>query len=361
MSKKQSRFAAIGRKNLSCEFMASYKDAGVDIDAGNEAAQRIKGYVKKTHHRAVISGAGLFGGAISLKKFKKFKDPVLVSTIDGVGTKLMVARMLGKWDSVGKDLVNHSSNDILCLGAEPLFFLDYVASSKLEPAIVEEIVKGMGEACKEVGCSLIGGETAEMSGVYEEGEYDLVGCMVGVAESKDLLDGSKIKPGDELIALQSSGLHTNGYSLARRVIFNMAGLGVNDFVKELGCTVGEELLKVHKSYSKPVLALRKKFDIRGIAHITGGGLIDNIPRILSKGLGAELKESLIKPLPIFKLIQEKGDVTNEEMYRTFNMGVGLVIAVPKKQTEKIIKALKKSKENAYFIGKVVRGEGVRFK
>ncbi len=341
--------------------MATYKDAGVDIDAGNEAAERIKGYVKKTHSKAVLGELGLFGGAVSLKKFKKFKDPILVSTIDGVGTKLKVAAMMGKWDSVGKDLVNHSGNDILCLGAEPLFFLDYVASSKLKPSIVEEIVKGISEACKAVGCSIVGGETAEMPGVYEESEHDLVGCMVGVVESKDLIDGSKIKPGDELIALQSNGLHTNGYSLARKVLFDIAGLSVNDFVEDMGCTVGEELLKVHKPYSKTVSALRKKFDIRGIAHITGGGLVDNIPRILPKGLGAEIKESLLKPQPIFKLIQEKGEITNEEMHRAFNMGAGMVVVVPKKQTEKIIKELKKLKEDAYFIGRVVKGDGIRFK
>ncbi len=262
--------------------MSSYKDSGVDIEEGNKSVDLIKRVVSATYSDAVVLGVGGFGSAFSLKSFKGFEEPLLVSTIDGVGTKLKVAAMVGKWGSIGVDIVNHCSNDLVALGAKPLFFLDYVASSKISANMVFFFFSGMASACKEIGCSLVGGETAEMPGVYVSGESDVVGCMVGVVDKSKLIDGSKIRSGDVLIGLASNGLHTNGFSLARKVLFEDAVFGVNDFVEELGCTIGEELLKVHKSYSNLVLELLSVVEVKGVAHVTGGGLCDNLSRIVPK-------------------------------------------------------------------------------
>jgi phosphoribosylformylglycinamidine cyclo-ligase len=334
------------------EIMTSYKEAGVDINAGNEAEELIGKVVKSTYNKNVIAGVGAFGAAFSLKDACKMKEPVIVSTVDGVGTKLKIAALTGKWNTVGKDIVNHCSNDILAMGAKPLFFMDYIAAEKISPQKIAEIVGGMASACKELNCSLIGGETAEMPGVYLEGEHDVVGMMVGIVERKKIIDGSKIKEGDALIGLASTGLHTNGYSLARKVLFNEAGFGVNDFVDYLGCTIGEALLVPHKSYSKPVLSLTKKIEVKGIAHITGGGLSENVPRIMPKNLVPEFDYDSI-PIPkIFNLIQEKGNISNEEMFKAFNMGVGLVLVVKKTDANATIEFLKKNGETAWLLGKI---------
>src|SRR3989344_3589160 len=340
---------------------SAYENAGVNIGAGNEAVARIKKHVKATHSGIVLGDFANFAGVVSLKKFSKMKEPLLVSTMDGVGTKIKIAAAMNKWDTVGQDIVNHCSNDVLPVGAEPLFFLDYIAASKIKAENVESIVSGMSKACKEVGCALIGGETAEMPSVYAEGEHDIAGCMVGIVDRKESIDSSKIKAGDILLALPSNGLHTNGYSLARKVLIDESWMNINEYVKELGCSVGEEMLKPHKSYSKSVLALNQKIKVKGIAHITGGGLVENIPRILPTGIGAEIDEQKIKVQPIFSMLQEKGNISREEKYRVFNMGVGLIIAVAKPDAEKAMKILAKSGQDSYYIGRAVKGEGVRFK
>jgi len=336
--------------------MSSYKDAGVDIDAGNESVKRIKGLVKETHNPHVLTGLGSFGGAYSLAKVSKMKNPVLVSTIDGVGTKLKVASAMQNWKTIGEDIVNHCSDDILAMGAKPLFFLDYLASDSILPKNVQDIVSGMAKACKEVDCALIGGETAEMPGVYSKGEHDVVGCMVGVVEKSKIIDGSKIKSGDVLIGLASNGLHTNGYSLARYVLFEKSHLNPKDYFKEFGGTLGDELLKVHKSYSKNVLGLIEKIKVKGIAHITGGGLVENIPRILPKGLDAEYDYSSIEVPYIFKLIQSSREIDEKEMFRVFNMGVGLVLVMSKADAPKAIDFLNKKGEKAWILGKITGSE-----
>ncbi|MBI2598158.1 MAG: phosphoribosylformylglycinamidine cyclo-ligase [Candidatus Diapherotrites archaeon] len=324
--------------------MNSYKKAGVNIDAGNAAVKRLRKHVKKTFNKTVVKEIGSFAGALNASFLKKFKKPLLVSTIDGVGTKVKIAKMTGTWHTVGADIVNHSSNDILALGASPLFFLDYIASSKIKPAQVAEIVRGMSIACKKLACPLIGGETAEMPGVYEKGEVDIAGCMVGVVDAKKIIDGSSIKGGDLLIGLASSGLHTNGYTLARKVLLKKMGLK----------KILRKLLAVHKSYSKTILKLAQKIELRGIAHITGGGLVENIPRILPKGIGAEIDKSSWRVPKIFTLIQRNGKVQEAEMYHTFNMGIGLVLFVSPKNASMALKFLKKRKEKAFLIGKAIK-------
>ena len=319
----------------------AYKKAGVDIDAAQETMDRIKSHVRSTFTRDTISDIGLFGGLTSLQRIKKYKDPVLVQSIDGVGTKLMIAEAVGKFDTVGQCLVNHCVNDILAQGAEPLTFLNYVASLKLKPKVNEEIVKGMAIACREVGCAMVGGETAEMPGVYRKGRHDLVGCITGVVERDKVIDGSKIEEGDVLIGLPSSGLHTNGYSLVRRAL-KTAGLKLNEYVEELGCTVGEELLKIHKCYFSQVYPLIQQFDIHGLAHITGGGLIDNIGRLLSEGLYAKISNQWPIP-PVFKMIQEIEKVSWSEMRRIFNLGIGMVLIVPSEQVRDVRIACKDSR------------------
>lgn len=333
---------------------ATYKGAGVDIQAGEEAVQRMKEHIKSTFTPGVLTDVGSFGGMFDLAA-ADVEHPVLVSSIDGVGTKLKVAFMVNKHDTVGYDLVNHCLNDILVQGAKPLFFLDYFATGQLDPLVVVEVVKGLAQACIEAECALIGGETAEMPGVYLTGEYDLAGCIVGVVPRGAIIDGSNTSPGDVLIGLPSIGLHTNGYSLARQVFFERAKWRVDQHVPELGCVLGDELLKPHKSYLSPVRKILSEFDIHGMAHITGGGLYDNVPRALRADCQAAIEKRSWEVPPIFQLIQEIGNVSEPEMYHTFNMGIGYVLIVPKEQATAIVARLSELNEPAIIIGEVRRG------
>ena len=334
----------------------TYKDAGVDIDAGDLFVQKIKPFVKSTFRPEVMTHIGGFGGLFALKKCK---DPVLVSGTDGVGTKLKIAFLTNKHDTVGIDLVAMCVNDIIVQGAEPLFFLDYFATGKLKPQEHSDIVKGIAEGCKQAGCALIGGETAEMPSFYGEDEYDLAGFAVGVVEKKKIINGSKIKPGDQLVGLASSGLHSNGYSLVRKALLEKAGYGVQDTLSELGhATLGEVLLKPTRIYAGTILRLVKEFDIRGMAHITGGGITENTPRMLPKGAQALIKKGTWDIQPIFKLIQKKSQVDDDEMYRDFNMGIGMVLAVPKKLVAAVMKKATNLGEKAYLIGEIIKGKQV---
>ena len=323
--------------------MTSYKNAGVDIKASYESVKKIKIYAKDTFNKSVLQGVGAFSGAMDVSFLKKFKTPVLVSTIDGVGTKVKLATQSNVWHTIGQDIVNHCSNDLLVHGAKPLFFLDYLAFSSLAPKKVTQIVRGMSIACKKLGCVLIGGETAQMPEVYRKKEFDIAGCMVGATDEKNLVTGKSIMVGDILIGLGSNGLHTNGFSLARKVL-----------LKKKNKKILKELLKIHKSYSKNVLALLKKVKINGMVHVTGGGLIDNTPRILPQRMGVLINKSSFKPPKIFSLIQKKGHVSEAEMFRTFNMGIGFVIVVSPKHAKKAVSFLKKRKEKVFLIGKVIK-------
>ncbi|KPK99529.1 MAG: phosphoribosylaminoimidazole synthetase [candidate division Zixibacteria bacterium SM23_73_3] len=334
----------------------TYKSTGVDISAGDRATLRIKNLAKSTFTPNVLKEIGSFGGFFSLRK-NEHKSPVLVSSVDSVGTKLKVAFMMRKHDTVGEDLVNHCINDILVHGAKPLFFLDYIGTGKLFPDVIEQIVKGLSRACKKAGCALIGGETAELPEFYKKGEYDLAGCIVGVVEKKKIIDGLGIRPGDQIIGLKSSGLHTNGYSLARNVFFKRGRLGVNSYVKELKTTVGKELLKVHRCYAPSIFPLVERFKIKGIAHITGGGIEGNLKRILPANCGARILASSWRVPPVFKVIQGWGNIDNQEMFKVFNMGIGLILVVPKIETNRILNRLSLLKETAYRIGEVTSGKG----
>lgn len=337
-----------------------YTQSGVNIDAGNESVKRIKSAVSDTHTSAVLTGIGSFGGLYDLADIiKSYKHPVLVQSIDGVGTKLSVARMMNKYDTVGEDIVNHCCNDLLAMGAKSLTFLDYVANDKVDPAVMEAIVGGMAKACKENGVSLIGGETAEMPGVYASGEHDIAGCITGVVEKDKIITGEKIQEGDIILGFPSSGLHTNGFSLARKILFIVAGHKVDEVVGDLGMSVGEAIMKVHVNYSMPVLAmLDAGVDVRGIAHITGGGFIENIPRVLPENLDAEITKGTWSIIPIFSYMQKIGNVPELEMYRVFNMGIGLVLIVPKDEKEKVEKILKDYPDHKIFeIGKIIKGSG----
>lgn len=337
----------------------TYKDAGVDIDAGDLFVQKIRPFVRSTFRPEVLTDIGGFGGLFALKKYRK---PVLVSGTDGVGTKLKIAFLTNRHDTVGIDLVAMCVNDIVVQGAEPLFFLDYFATGKLKPREHSDIVKGIAEGCRQAGCALIGGETAEMPSFYGGDEYDLAGFAVGVVERSKVIDGSKIRAGDRLIGLASSGLHSNGYSLVRKVLLEKAGYGVNDVLTELGgATLGEVLLTPTRIYAKTVLALLKDFDIRGMAHITGGGITENTPRMLPKGARALIRKGTWDIHPIFKLIQKKAGVDSREMYRDFNMGLGMVLVAPKRQAEAVMKKAGKLGEKAYLIGEIVKGApGVKY-
>jgi len=310
-----------------------YRDSGVDIDKANQATRAIARLVGKTWSPAVLSQIGHFGGLFRMPT--GYREAVLVSSMDGVGTKLLVARAARRYDTVGQDLVNHCMNDILVQGAQPLFFLDYVAAGKLEPDMVAGVVEGLAKACQENGCALIGGETAEMPGLYQDGDFDLAGTIVGIVERDAIIDGSHIAPGDLVFALPSNGLHTNGYSLARRVIFDAMGLQIDESVAELGATVGDELLRVHRSYLAPVTEIGGKVAIKGLAHITGGGILENLPRIFPKGCAARIQKGSWPVPPIFGLIARGGDVVEGEMYRVFNMGAGMLIVVSREDAERM--------------------------
>ena len=331
----------------------TYASAGVSIDAQDDALKRLKPLLQSTHRPEVLSEVGNFGGLFALGEYEK---PILVSSTDSVGTKLKVAFMAGRHDTVGFDIVAHCGNDILVQGAEPLFFLDYIGTSKLHPEIIEQIVSGVAAGCREIGCALIGGEIAEMPELYTMGEYDLVGTIVGVVEESELITGSRIVPGDSLVGLGSLGLHTNGFSLARRIVFDVCDYEVDQYIPELSTTIGSELLAYHKSYVKSVLALRERCDIKGIAHITGGGLSDNIIRILPSNCCAEVRKGTWEIPPIFPFLQEKGGVYEAEMYHVFNMGIGMVLVLPPNQIDTAIALLRESGESPSLIGEIIHGE-----
>ena len=329
----------------------TYSDAGVNIDEGNRLVGLIKPAVRSSYRKEVMGDIGGFGALFS-GRFKGLKDPVLVSSTDGVGTKLMIAFMADKHDTVGIDLVAMSVNDILVSGAEPLFFLDYFATGKLDAKRAAQVVKGIAKGCKTAGCALLGGETAEMPGLYKPGEYDLAGFTVGVVDRKKIIDGSKIKAGDKIIGLPSTGLHSNGYSLARKIVFDVMNLKMTDRPEGLGQEVGAALISPTKIYVKPVLALGKEVDILGMAHITGGGFTDNIPRVLPKGVKAVVEKGSWPVPPIFSLLKKGGNLEDAEMLRTFNCGIGLIMVVRAKDQEKALKKLKALKQKAFVIGDI---------
>lgn len=333
----------------------TYRDAGVDIDAGNYSVSLIKDSVRATYRPEVIGDLGGFGGLFALNT-GKYKEPVLVSGTDGVGTKLKLAFMFDKHDTIGQDAVAMCVNDILVQGAEPLFFLDYLAVGKLQPEQMAAIVKGVAAACKESGCALIGGETAEMSGFYPEGEYDIAGFAVGAAERSKMITGKEIKPGDVLLGLPSSGVHSNGYSLVRKICFEHKGFTGEEYIEELGKKLKDELLTPTRLYPKVCLPLIEKFAVRGMVHITGGGFYDNIPRVLPEGCGVEIDAGSWEMPPIFRLLKEWGNVDWQEMYRTFNMGIGMVIIASPEEAARIAAELELKGETTYKIGQVTAGE-----
>jgi len=329
-----------------------YRDSGVDIDKANQATKFIKKAIGRTWGSEVLSDVGHFGGLFRM--VDGYKEPVLVSSMDGVGTKLLVASMAGNYATVGQDLVNHCVDDILVQGALPLFFLDYVATGKIEPEMVASLVGGLAQACEENGCALIGGETAEMPGIYHGDDFDLAGSIVGVVDRENIIDGKSITPGDRIFALPSNGLHTNGYSLVRRVIFDKLGHDIATHVSEFGATVGDELLRVHRSYLHPVRELQKSVEIRGLAHITGGGILENLPRVLPAGCGAAIQRSVCPILPVFSFLQDAGDIDEVEMYRVFNMGMGMLIIVSKEDADRVPDKLVGL--NVYEVGEIIPGD-----
>ncbi|HOX56663.1 MAG TPA: phosphoribosylformylglycinamidine cyclo-ligase [Candidatus Paceibacterota bacterium] len=339
----------------------AYARAGVDIDLGNRVKAALPRMLRATHRPEVLGKVGGFGGLFALD-VRKYRQPVLVSSVDGVGTKLKLAFALDCHHTIGQDLVNHCVNDIAVLGAEPLFFLDYLGTGKLEPRVFRDILKGFAKACAENHCALIGGETAQMPGFYAAGEYDVSGTIVGVVEKSRMLDGQAIRPGDAVIGLASSGLHTNGYSLARKIFFERMRLKPDTYLPELRNTIGRELLKVHVSYGPLIQVLLRKFKagaaIKGLAHITGGGFVDNIPRVLPAGCDVIIRKGTWEMLPIYKLIQAKGGVPEAELYQVFNMGVGMVLLVAAGKADQIMKAIRARGRKAWLIGQVVKGRGV---
>lgn len=337
-----------------------YADAGVDIDAANVALKEIKTLVQKTFSDNVLQDIGSFG-AMYRPNLEGMEEPVLVSSVDGVGTKLKLAFMTGRHDTIGVDLVSHCVNDILVQGARPMFFLDYLSIGKLEPSVIIDIVKGLSAGCRYAGCALIGGETAEMPDMYQAGEYDVAGMIVGIADRKNIIDGSAIEAGDCVIGLQSSGLHTNGYSLARKICFEVAKLGVNDPMPGVGRTVAEALMEPHVSYAKLMQIIMRIVKVKGMAHITGGGITDNLPRVLPEGLGAEIEMGSWQALPVFKFLQETGNVETAEMLRTFNMGVGFCFIVSEEQKAKALEAIGLAGQVGMAIGEIIGGiDGVQY-
>ena len=333
-----------------------YKSAGVDIEAGYKAVELMKEHVKGTMRPEVLGGLGGFSGAFSLKNFKDMENPTLVSGTDGVGTKLKLAFLLDKHDSIGIDCVAMCVNDIACAGGEPLYFLDYIACGKNEPEKIAQIVKGVAEGCKQAGAALIGGETAEMPGFYPEDEYDLAGFSVGIVDEKDLITGATIKPGDTLIGIASSGVHSNGFSLVRKV-FSMDKSSLARYVDDLGTSLGEALLTPTKIYVKALKSVKEAgVIIKGCSHITGGGFYENIPRMLPDGVRAVIQKNSYPVLPIFKLLQKTGNIAEEMMYNTYNMGIGMMLAVSPDQAEKTLEAIKASGETGYIVGTIQAGD-----
>src|SRR4051794_20795029 len=338
----------------------AYARAGVDIDLGNRVKATLPELLASTHRPEVLGKVGGFGGLFALNT-RKYKQPVLVSSVDGVGTKLKIAFTMGKHDTVGQDLVNHCVDDIAVLGAEPLFFLDYIGTGKLQPKVFQQLISGFAKACAENNCALIGGETAQMPGFYQEGEYDVSGTIVGVVEKSAMLDGKTIKPGDTVIGIASSGLHTNGYSLARKIFFQKLKLKPTTRVRELKNSIGNELLKTHISYGPVVQKLLKQFNatkdknkraIKGLAHITGGGFVDNIPRVLPKNCDVIVRKGSWPVLPIFQLLRDKGDIDEAELYQVFNMGIGMTAIVSTEKSVKVLDFIRAQKHKAWIIGKV---------
>ncbi len=344
----------------------AYARAGVDIALGNSVKATLPRLLASTHRPEVLGSVGGFGGLFALNH-RKYREPVLVSSVDGVGTKLKIAFMAGRHDTVGQDLVNHCVNDIAVLGAEPLFFLDYIGTGKLERRIFTQIIKGFAKACAENHCALIGGETAQMPGFYQPGEYDLSGTIVGVVERSRILDGKSVKPGDLVIGLASNGLHTNGYSLARKILFEQLKLTCDTHVPALRKSLGNELLQVHRSYGLVILELLRKFNpptqpmrrgsIKAIAHITGGGFVDNIPRMLPRNCDVIIREGTWDMPPIFRLLQEKGGISTEELYQVFNMGIGMTLIVQSDRADDILRHIHTKKHKAFIIGIVKKGKG----
>lgn len=343
------------KRSSTAKKSVSYADAGVDVSSGNRTKQRIKMLARKTFNKQVLSEIGGFGGLFALD-LEKYPEPVLVSSTDGVGTKLKVAFELGIHHTVGQDLVNHCVNDIAVQGATPLFFLDYLATGKLDDAIVEQVVQGIAEGCRANGCALIGGETAQMPGFYADGEYDLAGTIVGAVNRDRIITGESIEVGDVLIGLPSNGLHTNGYSLARKLLFDVAKYGADHYVNELKDKAGAALMRTHRSYLGVIRKLVSGDLVRGMAHITGGGITDNLPRILPKGLGAMVELASWPVPPIFEHLQQLGNVEQDEMLRTFNMGIGLIAVVPAEQVKKAKAVLNRANERHFLIGRVTRGD-----
>ncbi len=336
----------------------TYKDSGVDKEAGYKQVQLIKNFVKKTYTPGVLSDIGGFAGLFQLDT-KAYEEPVLVSGTDGVGTKLKIAFMMDKHDTVGEDCVAMCVNDILCQGAKPLFFLDYIATGKLEPEKMAKIVEGVSSGCIKARCALIGGETAEMPGFYSEGEYDIAGFGVGVVDKKKIITGSDIKEGDIILGLPSSGIHSNGYSLVRKIVFEKEKMDIDSFIPELGTTIGEELIKPTRIYADVVLPLIENFNIKGLSHITGGGFFENIPRVLPEGLTAHIDKSNIETPTIFKLLMKWGNIDEKEMYGTFNMGVGMILVIAKEELGGIENHLQAKGEKYFVLGEVKAGsEGV---
>jgi phosphoribosylformylglycinamidine cyclo-ligase len=335
----------------------AYKQAGVDIAAGNEAVVRMKKHVQKTFRPEVLTELGGFGALFGLDK-SKYEEPVLVSGTDGVGTKLKIAFAMDRHDTIGIDAVAMCVNDVVVQGAEPLFFLDYLACDKVVPEKIEAIIKGVADGCLQAGCSLIGGETAEMPGMYGEGEYDIAGFTVGIVDKKKIIDGSSIAAGDAIIGLASSGLHSNGFSLVRKLLLQDHGYKLDDEVAELGGKLGDVLLTPTKIYVKPVLAMLERINIKGMAHITGGGFLENIPRVLPAGVNARIEYGSWPILPIFSLLQRLGSVSNNDMFRTFNMGIAMVLVVPAEQADEAIRLAEANGERAYRIGTITPGERI---
>ncbi len=333
----------------------TYADAGVDISRANRTKQRIKYLAHKTFTRGVLSEIGGFGGLFAVDK-AKYHDPVLVSSVDGVGTKLKIAFEMGLHSTVGADLVNHCVNDIAVQGAAPLFFMDYLATGKLDPAVAEQVVEGIADACKHNGCALIGGETAEMPGFYPQGEYDLAGFIVGVVEREKIITGKSVEIGDIVLGLPSNGLHTNGYSLARKLLFEVGHYSAETYVNEIKNKVGNELMRTHKSYWPVVKKLMDGECVSALAHITGGGLSENLPRVLPRGTAAIIELGSWPVLPIFEHLQTLGNVPQDEMLRTFNMGLGMLLVVPSKKFKKAQTVLERVGEKAYTVGRIVKGE-----
>jgi phosphoribosylformylglycinamidine cyclo-ligase len=330
----------------------SYVDAGVSIDKANQAVAKIREFARATFNDRTLTEIGSFGGMFSAA-FPDMAEPVLVASADGVGTKLRVAFETGRHGTVGQDLVNHCVNDILVQGARPLFFLDYFATGKLEPDVTASVVEGMAKACKENGCVLLGGETAEMPDFYPEGEYDLAGFIVGIVDKSRVIDGKNIVPGDVVLGIPSNGLQTNGYSLARKLFFEIGGFDVDTYIEELGETLGEALLKTHRSFLKPIEGLLDSGTVKGLVHITGGGLLENIPRILPAGVSVEITRGTWPELPIFGLMQKLGNVSEKEMFRTFNMGLGMVVVCAPENKDIVTRHL----DTCFEIGKAVAGSG----